>query len=106
MPVVIAALLTFSAFSTSAKTRDNAARAANPVAHVSPTLARGRCRGRVRSCAHPRAAAGHGRTVRHPATTTSTQDTGLLDVLVPAFETSSGFRSRPLPLGPEPRSHG
>lgn len=33
------------------------------------------------------------------ATTTSTQDTGLLDVLVPAFERTSGYRVKPVAVG-------
>ncbi|GAC1574380.1 MAG: substrate-binding domain-containing protein [Candidatus Elarobacter sp.] len=33
------------------------------------------------------------------ATTTSTQDTGLLDVLVPAFETSSGYSVKTIAIG-------
>ena len=33
------------------------------------------------------------------ATTTSTQDTGLLDVLVPAFEKSSGYRVKTIAVG-------
>src|SRR5665213_975572 len=33
------------------------------------------------------------------ATTTSTQDTGLLDVLVPAFEKASGFQVKTIAVG-------
>jgi tungstate transport system substrate-binding protein len=50
------------------------------------------------SSAHGAAAgAGHGTIVL--ATTTSTQDSGLLDVLVPAFERASGYRVKTIAVG-------
>jgi tungstate transport system substrate-binding protein len=70
-----------------------------PTAAATPAATEAASAATEAASAATEAASPHGSTDLILATTTSTQDSGLLDVLVPAFETASGYNVKTVAVG-------